>query len=456
MTARILVVDDLKPNVDLLKTRLEQEYFEVLTAFDGKTALETLDSEPVDLVLLDIMMPGIDGFEVCKRMKANPAISHIPVVMVTALDQSQDRVRGLECGADDFLTKPVNELQLMARVKSLVRLKMLTDELRLRAVTTRDIAIEELLTKGADFTKEKPNVLLIDERVSVYERFSSILRKSAKLHHVSNPQDGLFAAAEGNYDCVILSANLSEFDPLRVCSQIRSLNRTRFLPIILACDMENDALVSRALELGVNDYVVRPIDANEFTARLRTQVRRKHYHDGLRSNVAESIELAITDGLTGLHNRRYLDTHLQTLVERARNRGRELSLLITDIDKFKRINDTHGHAAGDDVLREFANRLRQNVRGMDLACRYGGEEFVIVMPDTSAQMAAEVAERLRESVEEAGFASGDQVLSVTTSVGVATLNRNSDDNMSDLLKQADTALYEAKAGGRNKVVAKAA
>lgn len=456
MTARILVVDDLKPNVDLLKTRLEQEYFEVLTAFDGKTALETLDSEPVDLVLLDIMMPGIDGFEVCKRMKANPATSHIPVVMVTALDQSRDRVHGLECGADDFLTKPVNELQLMARVKSLVRLKMLTDELRLRAVTTRDIAIEELLAKGADFTKEKPNVLLIDERVSVYERFSSILRKSAKLHHVANPQDGLFAAAEGNYDCVILSANLSDFDPLRVCSQIRSLNRTRFLPIILACDMENDALVSRALELGVNDYVVRPIDANEFTARLRTQVRRKHYHDGLRSNVAESIELAITDGLTGLHNRRYLDTHLQTLVERARNRGRELSLLITDIDKFKRINDTHGHAAGDDVLREFANRLRQNVRGMDLACRYGGEEFVIVMPDTSAQMAAEVAERLRESVEEAGFASGDQVLSVTTSVGVATLNRNSDDNMSDLLKQADTALYEAKAGGRNKVVAKAA
>lgn len=456
MTARILVVDDVKPNVDLLKTRLEQEYFEVLTAFDGKTALETLDSEPVDLVLLDIMMPGIDGFEVCKRMKANPATSHIPVVMVTALDQTQDRVRGLECGADDFLTKPVNELQLMARVKSLVRLKMLTDELRLRAVTTRDIAIEQLLEKGDALTQEKPNVLLIDERVSVYERFSSILRKNAKLHHISNPQDGLFAAAEGNYDCVILSANLSDFDPLRVCSQIRSLNRTRFLPIILACDMENDALVSRALELGVNDYVVRPIDANEFIARLRTQVRRKHYHDGLRSNVAESIELAVTDGLTGLHNRRYLDTHLQTLVERARKRGRELSLLITDIDKFKMINDTHGHDAGDDVLREFANRLRQNVRGMDLACRYGGEEFVIVMPDTSAQMAAEVAERLRESVAEAGFATGEKMLSVTTSVGVATLNRSGDDDMKALLKQADTALYEAKAGGRNKVVATAA
>lgn len=456
MTARILVVDDVKANVDLLKTRLEQEYYEVLTAFDGENALETLKTESIDIVLLDIMMPGIDGFEVCERLKANPATSHIPVVMVTALDQMKDRVRGLQCGADDFLTKPVNEMQLLARVKSLVRLKMLTDELRLRAVTTRDIAIEELLAKGAVVTEDRPNVLLIDERVSVYERFASVLRSHAKLHHVPSPQDGLFAAAEGNYDCVILSADLQGFDPLRVCSQIRSLNRTRFLPIILSLDTDNDAYVARALELGVNDYVVRPVDGNEFVARLRTQVRRKHYHDGLRSNVAESIELAVTDGLTGLHNRRYLDTHLQTLVERARNRGRELSLLITDIDKFKTINDTHGHDAGDDVLREFAQRLRQNVRGMDLACRFGGEEFVIVMPDTSAQMAAEVAERVRESVEEIAFSASDIKLDVTTSVGVATLNRNSDEDMKMLLKKADTALYEAKNGGRNKVVAKAA
>jgi len=456
MTARILVVDDVKANVELLKTRLEQEYYEVLTAFDGQSALKTLESEAIDIVLLDIMMPGIDGFDVCQQLKANPVTSHIPVVMVTALDQMKDRVRGLECGADDFLTKPVNEMQLLARVKSLVRLKMLTDELRLRAVTTRDIAIEELLAKGADVTDTKPEVLLIDERKSVFERFSAILRNHAKVHHIANPQDGLFAAAEGNYDCVILSADLNDFDPLRVCSQIRSLNRTRFLPIILSSDTENDEFISRALELGVNDYVVRPVDRNEFIARLRTQVRRKHYHDGLRSNVAESIELAVTDGLTGLHNRRYLDTHLQTLVERARNRGRELSLLITDIDKFKAINDTHGHDAGDDVLREFAQRLRQNVRGMDLACRFGGEEFVIVMPDTSAQLAVEVAERVRESVEEMAFETSGQKLKVTTSVGVATLNRNSDDDMKALLKHADTALYEAKNNGRNKVVAKAA
>lgn len=456
MTARILVVDDIKANVDLLKQRLEIEYFEVLTAQSGQEALDILTQEAVDLILLDIMMPHMDGFEVCRRIKSNPATGHIPVVIVTALDGAKDRIQGLECGADDFLTKPVNDIQLLARVKSLVRLKMLTDELRLRAVTTRDIAIDQLLSQGFSAINERSNVLLIDERVSAFERISAALRKHARVQHVFNPNEAVATATEGEFDCVILSGNLKDVDPLRICSQIRSLNRTRFLPIIMALDSEQDRFVARALELGVNDYIIRPIDSNEMVARLRTQVRRKHYHDGLRANVAESVELAITDGLTGLNNRRYLDTHLQTLVERARHRGRELSLLITDIDRFKSINDTYGHDIGDDVLREFAQRLRQNVRGMDLACRYGGEEFVIVMPDTSAEIAFEVAERLRASIQEYAFEAADQVLDVTTSVGVATLDRASGEDMRALVKKADKALYEAKNGGRNRVISVAA
>ncbi|WP_306117918.1 MULTISPECIES: PleD family two-component system response regulator [unclassified Roseitalea] len=457
MTARILVVDDNQLNLDLLDRRLTMEYYDVTTALNGERALAILADEPIDIVLLDIMMPGIDGFEVCRRIKSDPATLDIPVVMVTALDQMADRVRGLECGADDFLTKPVNETQLLARVKSLVRLKMLTDELRLRAHTTRDIAIEELLGRQPADAAQRAEVLLVDERVSVFEKFAAILRGKARIEHVRNPQEGVLAAAEGRFDCLVMSADFADFDPLRLVSQIRSLDRTRYLPILLVSDTENDALISRALDLGVNDYVVRPVDPNEFTARLRTQVRRKHYYDGLRSNVAESIELAVTDGLTGLHNRRYLDTHLETLVDRAHRRERALSLLITDIDHFKAVNDTHGHDGGDEVLREFARRLRAQVRGMDLVCRYGGEEFVIVMPDTPAVLAAEIGERLRAGVEERLFPLGRAgQIPVTASVGVATLAEGSGEDAAALLKKADTALYEAKNAGRNRVIARAA
>lgn len=458
MTARILVVDDIQANIDLLKSRLEAEYFEVLTADSGKKALDLLDTEVVDIVLLDIMMPEMDGFEVCTRIKANPAVSHIPVVMVTALDQAEDRNRGLAVGADDFLTKPVNETQLFARVKSLVRLKLLTDELRLRAVTTRDIAVRDLLDPAKANNAEKPRVLLVDERRSAFERISGILRAHAVVEHVTEPQAGLLRAAEDAFDCVFVSAHFSNFDPLRLCSQLRSLERTRFMPIIMVCDEQGDKFISRALELGVNDYLVRPLDPNEVIARLKTQVRRKRYHEGLRTNVAESVEMSVTDGLTGLNNRRYLDQHLSTLVERAKSRGRELSIMITDIDRFKLVNDTYGHAVGDDVLREFSKRLRANIRGIDLACRYGGEEFVVVMPDTSATVAAEVAERLRESIDAMQFtvAAGKQQLSITTSVGVASLSDRKADNSATLMEKADKALYEAKNNGRNRVVSKAA
>ncbi|MBN9274052.1 MAG: PleD family two-component system response regulator, partial [Mesorhizobium sp.] len=382
MTARILVVDDIPANVKLLEVRLLAEYFEVLTASNGADALETCENGKVDVVLLDVMMPDMDGFEVCRRIKSDPATSHIPVVMITALDQVSDRIRGLEVGADDFLTKPVNDLQLMTRVKSLVRLKMLTDELRLRASTTRNIGIEELLSRNFASGDGAPKVLLVDERASSTERMRKLLRGTAELDVCPDPHAALFQAAETPYECVLVSTAFAEFDPLRLCSQLRSLDRTRFMPIILLADGHEDERIIRGLELGINDYLIRPIDQQELTARLRTQIRRKRYNDQLRASVTQTIEMAVTDGLTGLHNRRYLDSHLETLFDRAVARKRPLSLMITDLDRFKSINDTHGHDGGDDVLREFARRLRKNVRGIDLACRFVGEEFVVVMPDT--------------------------------------------------------------------------
>ncbi|HTV71853.1 MAG TPA: PleD family two-component system response regulator [Rhizobiaceae bacterium] len=457
MTARILVVDDVPANVRLLEVRLLAEYFEVLKATSGPEAIETCENGKVDVVLLDVMMPDMDGFEVCRRLKSDPATSHIPVVMITALDQVADRIRGLEAGADDFLTKPVNDLQLMTRVKSLVRLKTLTDELRLRASTTRNIGIEELLSHKQTSDETMPKVLLVDEREASSNGIVAMLNDVFDVDVERDPQLGFFQAAEQPYECVLISTAFKAYDPLRLCSQLRSLDRTRTLPIILLADLGEDERIIRGLDLGINDYLTRPVDQQELTARLRTQVKRKRYNDELRASVTQTIEMAVTDGLTGLHNRRYLDSHLQTLVDRATARRRPLSIMITDLDRFKSINDAHGHDGGDDVLREFSRRLRKNVRGIDLACRFGGEEFVVVMPDTDAQIAEKVAERIRAEIAQTPFVIGSsgKTIEVTVSVGVSSL-RKTGDTVVELMKRADIALYEAKTGGRNRVVAKAA
>lgn len=458
MTARILVVDDVPANVKLLEARLLAEYFEVLVAHNGAEALEICENSKVDVVLLDVMMPDMDGFEVCRRLKADPATHHVPVVMVTALDQVSDRVRGLEAGADDFLTKPVNDLQLMTRVKSLVRLKTLTDELRLRAATTRNIGIEELLSRRDIAADGEANVLLVETRKTAGERIARMLRGRCTLAIADDPQAAFFQAAEGGFDCVIISTDLAGYDPLRLCSQLRTLDRTRFVPIMLLADGGEEERLVRALELGVNDYLVRPIDQHELIARLATQVKRRRYNDHLRASVAETIEMAVTDGLTGLHNRRYLDSHLATLFDRARSRRRPLSMMIADIDRFKSINDTWGHDVGDEVLREFASRLRKNVRGIDLACRMGGEEFVIVMPDTDGVVAEKVAERIRAQIEQTAFSicADGKTIPVTVSVGVSAMATTAPDTVEAMMKRADVALYEAKNGGRNRVVAAAA
>jgi two-component system cell cycle response regulator len=456
MTARILVVDDIVANVRLLEARLSAEYFNVETATDGRTALDMLAATSFDLVLLDVMMPGLDGFEVCRRVRANPRTAQLPVIMITALDQAADLVRGLEAGADDFLTKPVSDVQLITRVKSLVRLKLLTDELNLRAAQG-SIGIDHALSYAELTADARPRILVVDDRRTSYERISETLAVECVVDVETSAHEATFRAAEGNYDLVLVNLSLSEFDALRLCSLLRSIERTRTLPILLVADPDDTARLQRGLELGVNDYLLRPIDRAELMARARTQIRRKRYTDRLRDSVQQTMELALVDQLTGLHNRRFLDNHLGALVERASERRTDLSLLIIDIDYFKRINDGFGHDAGDAVLREFSERIRRNLRAVDLACRYGGEEFVIIMPETDFEFASIVAERLRGKIAGEPFpvSGGARFIDVTISIGVARLNGEGDGGEA-LMKRADEALYRAKAEGRNRVVLAAA
>ena len=457
MTARVLVVDDVPANVKLLEARLSAEYFDVATASNGAEALAACERAECDIVLLDVMMPDMDGFEVCRRLKNNPATHHIPVVMVTALDQPSDRVAGLEAGADDFLTKPVSDIALIARVRSLTRLKMMTDELRMRAVTSREIGIESPEREAVAETGRHGRILIVDDRRASYDRLANMLSAEHTVDIEPDPNGALFRSAEGDYELMIVSLGLENFDGLRLCSQLRSLDRTRSLPILAVCETDEGAKLMRGLEIGINDYLMRPIDKNEMLARVRTQIKKKRYTERLRDNVQLSIEAEITDGLTGLHNRRYMESHLSTLVEQAAARAKPLAVLVLDIDYFKSINDTYGHDAGDDVLREFAIRVRKSIRGIDLACRYGGEEFVIVMPETDMAVATTVAERLRRRIALDPFPveQGKRSIEVTISIGIAALE-NADDNAANILKRADQALYRAKRDGRNRVVADAA
>ncbi len=451
MTARVLVVDDIVANVRLLEAKLTAEYFEVVTAMNGLDALDAVQRSKPDIILLDVMMPGIDGIEVCSRLKANPATRHIPIIMVTALDQPEDRLRGLRAGADDFLTKPVNDISLFSRVKSLVRLKMLTDELRARAENT---STPGLVTRADSAALAlEGNILLVDPRQSSLERIQSALVESHQVTVASEPQKALEFAqtAQTPFELIVISIGSEGFDGLRLVSQFRSYDATRQTPILVVVDPSDQQQLLRALDMGVNDYLMRPVDRQELMARVSTQIKRWRYTEQLRQSVKTSIEMAITDSLTGLYNRRYLETHLGQMMEHYVNRGKVLSVLAIDADYFKAINDSHGHDAGDSVLQELAVRIKQSTRTVDLCCRTGGEEFVLVLPGTDLPSAIHIAERLRKSVAAKGFAiSQGKSITVTVSVGVACLE-GAEDTPGKILKRADGALYGAKREGRNRV-----
>jgi two-component system cell cycle response regulator len=456
MTARVLVVDDIEANVKLLEARLTAEYFETLTASSGPEALALCETESVDVILLDVMMPGMDGFEVCRRLKGNPRTQHVPVIMVTALDQPADKISGLEAGADDFLTKPVDDIALITRVKNLARLKTLTDEMLMRASTGEQMGVTGETEAAAPNMALGGRVLLVEDHVRSAERVVEALAGEKQLIHEIDPQNALLRLPEEHFDLLMVSLSLANTDGLRLCSQVRSLDRTRHLPIMIFIEPGEEARLLRGLEMVVNDYLVRPVDKNEMLARVRTQIKRKRFADQLKTRLEESVEMAITDALTGLHNRRYMESHLKTLFDDAIENEKPLSFLVTDIDFFKSVNDTHGHDAGDAVLREFAARLKKNIRGIDLACRFGGEEFVIMMPDTSLPKAYRVGERLRQCIAGQPFVLGDgTALELTASIGLSAIDGEGDTPES-LLKRADLALYAAKRDGRNRVVADAA
>jgi two-component system, cell cycle response regulator len=305
--ARILVVDDVPDNVEILDARLSSRGYEVVTATNGEEALARVREAPPQLILLDVMMPGMDGHEVARRIKADPEIPFIPIILVTALTEAEDVVQGLESGADDHISKPYNFRELEARVRAMLRIKRLQDEI----------------------------------------------------------------------------------------------------------DRKN-----RELEL----------------ANLRLK------------------ELSITDGLTELFNHRHVHELLHDEFGRTLRSDDPLAVAMIDLDKFKAVNDTHGHPTGDVILFETAKIIKNTAREIDMVGRYGGEEFIVILPGTDETAAAAFAERVRTALEAHLFRDGATEVKMTMSSGVAAFPSSGADSPEALLKLADDALYQAKERGRNRVV----
>ena len=442
MSARVLVVDDVPVNRRLLEAKLAAEFFEVAMAASGAEALSVAARWSPDVVLLDVMMPEMDGFETCRALKADPATAHVPVVMVTALIDRTERIRGLEAGADDFLSKPVDDATLFARLRALLRMKQVQDAWRLRSEIARQLGVEPPTSPEVGVAGSE--VLVLGDGAEAADIGSSLLADGAVPILVGRLEEVDAALAARRFDLAILCLPATGMEHLRLASRMKAQHATRDIPVLLVADPAQRDLVLRGFEIGASDYALRPVDGNELRARARNQIRRRRYEERLRTDLDRSLELAVSDPLTGLRNRRFVQHHL----ERALRAG-DVSVMMIDVDRFKSINDGHGHAGGDLVLREVADRLRSQLRAADVVARYGGEEFLVVLADAPPEEALAIAERLRASLEKTSIPTDRGEASVTVSIGLAITPAGT--SASDGVAAADTALYRAKTLGRNRV-----
>ncbi len=457
MTGRILVVDDVATNRIVMKVKLAAACYAVDQVDCGTAALAAARTTAPDLILLDVVMPDMSGLEVCRRLKADPDTAEIPIILVTALADRASKMAGLEAGADDFLTKPVDEVTLLARVRSLLRARDTARELQQRGEPALGFA-EALASYD---TREKPGrIALIASGPK-----GAVLWKTALDDRVGGsvsvlPRDaalGAFGADDDDVpDVFVIAADISHRNEgLRLLSDLRSRAATRHAATLMILPQGDSERAAIALDLGAHDILYDPFDAEELAIRIRAQLVRKRQADRLRASVQAGLAMAVTDSLTGLHNRRYGLFQLDRMLAQA---GRGLAVMLLDIDHFKRVNDTHGHSVGDRVLSLVARRLRAQLRAGDLLARIGGEEFLIALPDADRALALGCAERLRAAIAGHGFATGAgaQLLGVTISVGIALSDPGAGETAQSLLDRADAALYGAKAHGRDQVTLAAA
>ncbi|WP_372840694.1 diguanylate cyclase [Phaeovulum sp.] len=462
MAGKILIVDDVATSRIMLKVKLSGACYETIQAATGAAGLHLARSERPDLILVDLHLPDMSGIEFCRHLRADPATGTVPLVVLTAATDPATRVAGLRAGADDFLTRPIDETLLLARLRSLLRARETDEELRLRESTSRALGFAE-----PTFEFEAPaQVALVSstrERGAAWRRALAPHLRNAQFSVLSRDEALANIATPAGADGFIIDSVFSRAgDGLELMSELRARPATRHAVVCIALETGMRDTAAVALDLGANDLLAADLscieDAQEAALRFQAQLRRKTAADRQRASVADGLRMAVTDPLTGLYNRRYALPHLARIAERARETGRQFAVMVLDLDRFKKVNDTWGHAAGDQVLCEVAQRLATSLREVDLVARIGGEEFLVAMPETTLEAARLAAERLCHVVQQepVRLADGKTRISVTLSIGLAMGGGGTlCPEVEALMGAADLALLGSKAFGRNKVTVSA-
>lgn len=453
MAGRILIVDDVATNRIVLKVKLMAACYEVLQASGGAEALRSARQDAPDLILLDQRIPDIDGVTVCQRLKEDPETACIPVIAITEQNNNAEKIRALRAGADEFMAKPLDELTLLARVRSLLRSRATDDELRLRDSTCRELGFAET---AASFTPPA-TIAMVAATPTTALAWKTALGKTLHDEVIVLPKEQALAHTTTGTtpDVFVIACDLSKPDEgLRLMSELGSRPETRHSAVLMVVPKGANTKSATALDLGANDLMTEGFDPEEMTLRLRTLIKRKKQADRLRETVQDGLRMAVIDPLTGLYNRRYAMPHLARIAERAKVNGHPYAIMALDLDRFKSVNDTYGHAAGDAVLKEVSKRIKDNLRGVDMVARIGGEEFLVAMPDTQLNEARMAAERLCRVIDDhpVTLAGNKGNVSVSVSIGVAMGGPQNDSrNIEKVVESADQALFRAKSDGRNQV-----
>ena len=450
---RVLIVDDDKLNVKFMSAKLQAYQFDTIVAYGGTEGIEKCHVFRPDLIILDVMMPDLDGYTVTRRLKRDPETAHIPIILLTALTGEDDRITGLEAGADEFLSKPVNTPELIARIKSMLRLKQYREQLQIRNQSQSEISAPKKEVIPQPATGIKPRIMLVEDdprdRRLIHEYLSPI---PCDIVEAENGLDAVDLAQKEKPDLILLDIVLPGMNGYEICQHLKTLDSIKHTQIVMITCLDDLDSKVKGVELGADDFLVKPINRREFEVRINALLKKKECLDQLESQYESAMSSAIRDGLTGLFNYAYFKHFLDLELKRAQRHNYATALIMLDIDDFKQINDTLGHQTGDDVLKHLAALLKNNLREIDMAARYGGEEFVAVLPYSNREEAVRVAERIRHVIQDNPLskAEANTEATVTVSLGVAVCPQDAD-TCEGLIREADIRLYQAKRAGKNRV-----